>query len=89
MLPGMLLPPRISAASVQPTGPVTQHTQTSLSYFTSPVNIFICYASECSVWMDTNPLKKMVLDILKIAKLNNLLQCLKKCKLVYCQKLIL
>uniref|UniRef100_A0A674MX80 Pre-mRNA-processing factor 40 homolog A n=1 Tax=Takifugu rubripes TaxID=31033 RepID=A0A674MX80_TAKRU len=34
MMPAMMLPPRISAASVQPTGPVTQHTQTSKSVWT-------------------------------------------------------
>uniref|UniRef100_H2T461 Pre-mRNA-processing factor 40 homolog A n=1 Tax=Takifugu rubripes TaxID=31033 RepID=H2T461_TAKRU len=36
MMPAMMLPPRISAASVQPTGPVTQHTQTSSTTNGSP-----------------------------------------------------
>uniref|UniRef100_A0A674MIP6 Pre-mRNA-processing factor 40 homolog A n=1 Tax=Takifugu rubripes TaxID=31033 RepID=A0A674MIP6_TAKRU len=54
MMPAMMLPPRISAASVQPTGPVTQHTQTSVLCFTKLINIFICEVllNTKSVWTE-------------------------------------
>lgn len=69
MMPAMLLPPRITTASVQPTGPVTPHSHTQ------PINIFICemLLKAVNEWM-LYYYKKITLDILKMAKLNNLLQ---------------